>query len=485
MFSERNASARVGEVIADKFRIEKLIGVGAMGAVYRAVHEWTQRTVAVKLLFDSPNAAESIERFFREARAATKIGHRNIVEVLDMGQHSDGTYYLVQELLEGETLRQRLDRLTKLSPTEALEALLPVMDALAAAHAAGIVHRDVKPENIYLHAERRTTRAAKSVSKLIDFGVAKAGNHPVRLTAAGVVLGTPNYMAPEQVDGASQVGPQADLWSIGVVLYECLSGERPFSGASVRDVFAKVTSQPAIPLGTLVPTLPEALVSVVHSAIERDRSVRFASMKAMLSALSSIEPLARAPSLAPMFESFSAPTVHSTPGDSRTVPDAIVVPAIKPALAAKPTATPTPKATPRATPTPNPSREVTEKGPAALDLGGTSSISSGQIALGAVMALALGAFGAFTIRGASRRAGASHADAATLDAPRAVAMPAARDVQRDASSPDTSATDARDEADASSRAQRASAVGPQLARPRPHSARDAGTSEPRRATLIE
>jgi serine/threonine protein kinase len=165
MFSERNASARVGEVIADKFRLEKLIGVGAMGAVYRAVHEWTQRTVAVKLLFDSPNAAESIERFFREARAATKIGHRNIVEVLDMGQHSDGTYYLVQELLEGETLRQRLDRLTKLSPTEALEALLPVMDALAAAHAAGIVHRDVKPENIYLHAERRTTRAAKSVSQ--------------------------------------------------------------------------------------------------------------------------------------------------------------------------------------------------------------------------------------------------------------------------------------------------------------------------------
>jgi serine/threonine-protein kinase len=176
MFDERSAKSRIGEAIGGKFRLEKLIGVGAMGAVYQALHEWTQRRVAVKLLFDEGDRAsstEAIERFFREARAATKIGHRNIVEVLDTGQHSDGTYYLVLELLEGETLRQRLDRLGRLSLTEAFELLLPVMDALSAAHAAGVVHRDVKPENILLHAERKTTRAAKLVPKLIDFGVAK------------------------------------------------------------------------------------------------------------------------------------------------------------------------------------------------------------------------------------------------------------------------------------------------------------------------
>jgi serine/threonine-protein kinase len=274
-----------------------------------------------------------------------------------------------------------------------------------------------------------------------------------------------------------------------VVLYECLSGERPFSGASVRDVFAKVTSQPAIPLGTLVPSLPEALVTVVHAAIERDRAVRFASMKAMLSALSSIEPLARAPSLAPMFESFSAPTVHSTPADSRTVPEGIPGRALGAALAAK--AKPTPNATPTPTPTPtpartaSPSREVTEKGPAALDLGASGSISGGQIALGAVMALALGAFGAFTIRGASRRSGASHADAAVIDAQSVVATPAARDAARDSRREDNNAPDARAETDATSTRQRTVLVGPQITRPRAQNTRDAGTSPQRRPALIE
>jgi serine/threonine protein kinase len=320
MFDERTARARVGEVIGEKFRLEKLIGAGAMGAVYRAVHEWTQRRVAVKLLFDDDDrssSTEAIERFFREARAATKIGHRNIVEVLDMGQHSDGTYYLVQELLEGETLRQKLDRLGRLSLTETFEAMLPVMDGLSAAHAAGVVHRDVKPENIIMHAERKTTRASKVVPKLIDFGVAKNRQQSVKLTAAGVVLGTPNYMAPEQIDGDSDLDARADIWSIGVILFECLAGRRPFSGGSIRDVLAATTTTTPPRLSTIVPTLPEPVVSIVHTALERDRALRFSSMQAMITALSAIAELTSSTPLQEMFASFAMPSLPRSTTDAR------------------------------------------------------------------------------------------------------------------------------------------------------------------------
>ncbi|MFO0557994.1 MAG: protein kinase [Polyangiales bacterium] len=389
MFSDRNANARVGEVIADRFRLEKLIGVGAMGAVYRGVHEWTQRKVAVKLLFDDSNPAEAIERFFREARAATRIGHRNIVEVLDMGQHSDGTYFLAQELLEGETLRQRLDRLHKLSLTETLELMLPVMDALTAAHAAGIVHRDVKPENIILHSERKTSRAAKVVPKLIDFGVAKSDNHPVRLTAAGVVLGTPNYMAPEQVEGALDVGPQADLWSLGVILYECLGGERPFSAPTIRELFTQICTSAPRPLKSLAPALSDELAVVVHTALERDRSQRFASVHAMLAALSSIAPRDESPALAAMLESFAAPIVPRSATDARA--------AFKPAVAMTPPAVKTP--TPQS-PTVRASRSNASDGASARRP--ARSTNRAQLAMGVGLGVAIAAFGAFTIRGGAR-----------------------------------------------------------------------------------
>lgn len=390
MFTDRNASARVGEVIADRFRLERLIGVGAMGAVYRAVHEWTQRKVAVKLLFDDSNPAEAIERFFREARAATRIGHRNIVEVLDMGQHSDGTYYLAQELLEGETLRQRLDRLRKLSTTETFELLLPVMDALTAAHAAGVIHRDVKPENIILHSERKTSRAAKVVPKLIDFGVAKAGDHPVRLTAAGAVLGTPNYMAPEQIEGSAEVGPQADLWSIGVILYECLSGERPFSAPTVRDLFAQICTTSAPPLKSLAPTLPDELANIVHCALERDRTQRFGSVHAMVSALSSVTPLAEAPALAVMFESLAAPIVPRSATDARG--------ANKTTPLVRTPVTPTPQQPPASVERQSSAGDGRPRRSASP----SSRANAAQIAMGVGLGVAIAAFGAFTIRGAAR-----------------------------------------------------------------------------------
>lgn len=385
MFDERSAKARIGEVIGGKFRLEKLIGVGAMGAVYQALHEWTQRRVAVKLLFDDGDRAatsEAIERFFREARAATKIGHRNIVEVLDMGQHADGTYYLVQELLEGETLRQRLDRLGRLSLTEAFELLLPVMDALSAAHAAGVVHRDVKPENIILHAERKTSRAAKLVPKLIDFGVAKTSTQSVKLTAAGIVLGTPNYMAPEQVDGAIDIDARADIWSVGVLLFECLSGRRPFSGTSVREVFAAITTTQPPSLASFVSTLPEGVVSVVQSALSRDRSMRFSSMNAMITALSAIVELTSSPNLQGMFASFAMPALPRSAADTRPT-------AIEPSAEASVAP-----------------EHTTQREREAKSVKSSSSTRRRQttspalVALGVALTVTTVAFGAFTIRGA-------------------------------------------------------------------------------------
>ena len=317
-----------------------------------------------------------------------------------MGQHADGTYYLVQELLEGETLRQRLDRLQKLSMTETFEAILPVMDALAAAHAAGVVHRDVKPENIFLHAERRTTRAAKSVSKLIDFGVAKAGNHPVRLTAAGVVLGTPNYMAPEQVDGASDVGPQADLWSISVGLYECLAGRRPFAGPSVREVFAQITTTDPPSLASAAPTIPPELVAIIHTGLARDRSVRFSSVHAMLRALSTIDPLASAPSIAPMFQSFAAPEVPRDVSEPRGIDEP-----------------PRPAPTPR---TPAPAQHSTARErPRNAKRASSHGATTAQLALGVVLGLSIAMFGAFTIRGAAQREQRAALDAGIATAPAA------------------------------------------------------------------
>ncbi|MBL8678727.1 MAG: serine/threonine protein kinase [Myxococcales bacterium] len=438
MFDERSAKSRIGEAIGGKFRLEKLIGVGAMGAVYQALHEWTQRRVAVKLLFDEGDRAsskEAIERFFREARAATKIGHRNIVEVLDMGQHSDGTYYLVQELLEGETLRQRLDRLGRLSLTEAFELLLPVMDALSAAHAAGVVHRDVKPENILLHAERKTSRAAKLVPKLIDFGVAKTSAQSVKLTAAGVVLGTPNYMAPEQVDGAVDIDARADIWSVGVLLYECLSGRRPFAGASVRDVFAAITTTQPPPLSSLVATLPEGVVSVVHSALNRDRTLRFSSMNAMITALSAIVELTSSPHLQDMFASFAMPAMPRSTTDAK--------PALAEASAAQP-ARPGDSTHRDA----RSERDATSSNQSARRSTGSRrrQPSSPTLAvLGVALTVTTVAFGAFTIRGsrppsdaqrASSDAGVaitteprpvSNAPALVIDSGAPIALVAARD----------------------------------------------------------
>jgi hypothetical protein len=276
------AQERVGTIVADKFELSAVLGRGGMGVVYEALHRWTGRRVAVKLidpaLADDPELAT---RFLHEARAAARLHHPHVVDVLDMGRADDGTVYQVLALLEGETLGARLKSEGRLPWTEALSLLVPVMDALDMAHRHGIVHRDVKPDNVFL---RRTPAGVEPV--LLDFGMAKLLDARPVTTRSSAVFGTPHYMAPEQALGASKAGPAADVWSVGVMLFECFSGQLPFGrGAPAAAYLARIVHEDAPSVRTPCPELPARLVRVVDRALARDPAQRYPNMGELLRAV--------------------------------------------------------------------------------------------------------------------------------------------------------------------------------------------------------
>jgi serine/threonine-protein kinase len=285
---------RLGQLLAGKYRLDRELGSGGMGVVYEALNTWTKRRVALKLLRPHfSKDAEMVRRFMREARAASRISHPNVVDILDLGQDGDGALFMVQEFLVGRTLRQRLDADKTLPEAEARAILLPIMDALAAAHSLGIVHRDVKPENIFL-AERETTAPAseprepgkETVPTLIDFGVAKrAAPDSLDPQTTGHPIGTPLYMPPEQLRAQDDLDGRADVWAIGVVLFEALAGRRPFDATNPSDVIAQVLMKRAPPLSSVAPGVSPSLASLVERALEADRERRFPSVQAMAEAL--------------------------------------------------------------------------------------------------------------------------------------------------------------------------------------------------------
>lgn len=269
-----------GDLVGERCRVVRLIGRGGMGEVYEAENTWTGRRVAVKVLLPGANLdSRAVGRFVQEAQAATRLNHRNIIDVFDMGRdtRTDLTY-LVQELLSGESLRERFERDQRLSVRASLDLLLPVMGALAAAHHGGIIHRDVKPENIFLHHAE-----GELVPKLIDFGLAKALDGDQRLTHTGQILGTPLYMAPEQCEGRADIDERADIWAVGVMLYEALSGVSPFSAATVMGVLFNIVHRPAAPFE--VPGVDASLVTVVLRALKVPREERYATMEEFARAL--------------------------------------------------------------------------------------------------------------------------------------------------------------------------------------------------------
>ena len=265
-----------GALIAGKYRLMRPIGKGAMGTVWEATHEGTSRQVAVKLILEPTD--ELRLRLIREARAYGALRHRNIVEILDVGQTDDGDPFLVMQLLVGETLADRLSRQRRLGVPEAARIARDVARALDAAHAASIIHRDLKPANIFLHDEpgEETT-----VVKVVDFGVSKNLLASDGLsTVAGGMVGSPAYMSPEQAAAGTRgpVDHRADLWSLGVVLFEMLTGVRPLQG-DANTIIAQIVAG-EIPLVTrFVRTVDPRLASLVARCLDRDLAKRVGSAR--------------------------------------------------------------------------------------------------------------------------------------------------------------------------------------------------------------
>jgi eukaryotic-like serine/threonine-protein kinase len=279
-----NDAARVEQQV-DRYVLERELGRGAFGAVYLARHSVLGTQVALKLLHASQaDDALAVDRFLREARAAASIGNAHIARVSDAGVTPERQAFLAMELLDGEDLAAYMARAGRLNPGDAIAIARQILDGLAAAHAAGIVHRDMKPANVFL---TRDERGALLV-KLLDFGVSKI-QQPVglggNLTATGMIVGTPHYMAPEQLIESRSVDGRADLYSVGVMLYEMFSAVLPYRAESFGQLFAEVLTGAPVPLTAAAPYIPPSIVHVVERALAKDPGFRFQSALEMSEAL--------------------------------------------------------------------------------------------------------------------------------------------------------------------------------------------------------
>jgi serine/threonine protein kinase len=283
-----HADETVADVIIDpllrrvfdgKYRLDERLGGGGMGTVYRATHLLIDRPVAIKVLsqrFVGDSTAK--QRFRREARAAGRMHHPNAVSVTDFGATADGYLYIVMELLEGQTLRDLLAREAPLDVARVVSIMLQTCAAVSAAHDVGLIHRDLKPANIFI--EQRSNTPA--VVKVLDFGVAKfaveeqADDDYQTLTQVGAIIGTPRYMSPEQCSGSGSVTPASDVYSLGIILYEMLSGVVPFNAETPLAIALRHVSQPPRPLREIVPDVPEKLEAIAHQALAKRPGDRFA-----------------------------------------------------------------------------------------------------------------------------------------------------------------------------------------------------------------
>jgi len=245
--------------------------------------------VALKVMHRALSAdQESIARLLREADLVRSLRHPNVCEVFDMGRTAAGQPFLVMELLRGRSLAERLDD-GALSPLEALDAVLPVLSALEAAHARGVVHRDIKPDNVFLVDD---AGGEHFTGKLLDFGIARAyGREQAdqRLTDVGVVMGTPYYMAPEQARGRRRLDPRVDIFSVGVILYEALTGRRPFAANNYNALLVAILTEEPTPVRELAPHVTEGLARIVRKAMAKLPEQRFQSAREFFEALRTVQ----------------------------------------------------------------------------------------------------------------------------------------------------------------------------------------------------
>jgi serine/threonine-protein kinase len=263
-----------GTLLEGKYRIERLLGAGGMGSVWVAEHTLLNRPVAVKVLDSSATTrdATAVQRFLREAQTAARLRSDHIVDVLDVGRFDDGTPFLIMELLEGETLSSRIKREGRLQQGDAALLVDHLLSGLSAAHAAGVIHRDIKPDNCFI-----TRKNGRDHLKLLDFGISKvAGDaREMRMTRTGVVMGTPYYMAPEQARGSKEIDHRCDLYAVGAILYECITGRVPFEAESVNELLFKIVLEPLVQPRLIAPDLDPTFEALILRAMGREAETRY------------------------------------------------------------------------------------------------------------------------------------------------------------------------------------------------------------------
>lgn len=274
--------ALLGRIVAEKFRIERVLGEGGMGIVYLAVHCDLEQPVAIKVIREELAQRESlVERMMQEARTAAKFRSEHIGRVLDVGRLPTGAPYLVLEYLEGEDLASHLDERGTLPCDQAVSLALQCCEALAEAHAAGIVHRDIKPDNLFL-----TTRSdGATILKVLDFGISKSSAPAAESIQPEMVIGSPQYMAPEQMRATEPVDERADIWSLGVVLYEMLTGRLPFEALTVAATCSRVMHEPHESVSSHRADIPVGVQSVLERCFRKQPRERFATVADLACAL--------------------------------------------------------------------------------------------------------------------------------------------------------------------------------------------------------
>jgi serine/threonine-protein kinase len=271
-------SVREGQVLAGKYRVERVLGQGGMGVVVAAMHQQLEQRVALKFLLPEVEDQDTRARFLREAKAAVRLKSEHVARVLDVGTLDVGSPYIVMEFLEGRDLAAMLEEQGVLPLDAAVEYTLQACEAIAEAHAAGIVHRDLKPANLFLTRRNDSSPCVK----VLDFGISKMATpeSPHGVTQSAAMLGTPQYMSPEQLRSSRDVDMRSDIWALGMILHELLTGQVAFRADTLPELCAAILTREPTPLRELAPHLPPEIEAIVRRALEKDPAHRYPTLAA-------------------------------------------------------------------------------------------------------------------------------------------------------------------------------------------------------------